>query len=206
MPLALQYFTELLYHEIRFLTSDGLLECLDVARVRIAGTIVGQCTRYLVSPKTSSFPFPVEPDCDEGEGSPLYVYLLGSARLDCRAAFHPALVDGLISGDEDSGDVGSPSASHSNALDGQAHEVRLPRLVGKCAQHGSLLVGWYGKLHKDGRDGGRTSYLRRHLCQFIHFASVSVEVLTLYSFTCILVSPGQPVSQKRNILFSKRNT
>jgi hypothetical protein len=43
-------------------------------------------------------------------------------------------------------------------------------------------------------------------CQFIHVAYVSVQVLTLYSFTCILASPGQPVSQKRYILFSKRNT
>ena len=119
--------------------------------------------------------------------APLCVYLLGSSRLDCRAAFHPALDDG------------------SNAVDGHAHEVRLPRLVGKRAQHSRLLVGWYGKLHKDDRDGGRT-YLRRHLCQFIHFASVSVQVLTLYSFTCILASPGQPISQKGDILFSKRNT
>ena len=38
------------------------------------------------------------------------------------------------------------------------------------------------------------------------FASVSVQVLTLYSFTCILASPGQPVSQKGDILFSKRDT
>ena len=44
-------------------------------------------------PRVISFPFPIELDCDEGEG-PLCVYLLDSARLDYRAAFHPALDDG----------------------------------------------------------------------------------------------------------------
>ena len=98
-------------------------------------------------------------DRDEVEGLDLLCAgLLGGARLGRRAAFHPALDDGLLlSGDEDGGDVRHALVlclAHGDAVNGHAHEASLPRLAGEGAQRGGLLLGRDGELREYGGDGG----------------------------------------------------